>query len=165
MQLTEHFTLAELVRSDMAARHGLRNMPDDAGIERLRALCVAILEPVRAHFGRPVAVNSGYRSVALNAKIPGSSNRSQHSLCEAVDFEVSGHANAEVAWWVRDHLAFDQLILEAYVAGDPHSGWVHVSWKPAGRRGRDGRNGVLTMQRRRDAAGKLRNVYLPGLRP
>ncbi|MCZ4340194.1 D-Ala-D-Ala carboxypeptidase family metallohydrolase [Sphingomonadaceae bacterium G21617-S1] len=163
MNLSDHFTLSELTRSDTAARYAIRNVPDAAGIDKLRNLCQRVLEPVRAHYGRAVVVNSGYRSPALNAKIPGSSNTSQHTLCEAVDFEVPGIANGTVAAWVRDNLDFDQLILEAYTPGDPSSGWVHVSWRAAGRRGRKGQGGVLTMQRRRDAAGKLRTVYLPGL--
>lgn len=161
MQLSDHFVLGELIRSDSAARRGIDNRPDDDGVDKLRALCANILEPVRARFGRPVTVNSGYRCPALNRAIGGSS-RSQHMLCEAVDFEVSGVANWEVAAWVRDNLAFDQLILEAYTAGRPDSGWVHASWKPAGGRGRDGRDGVLTMEYR-VRNGRRTSVYRPGL--
>ena len=58
----------------------------------------------------------------------GGSSKSQHCKGEAVDIEVPGVPNAEVAEWIRDNLSFDQLILEFYTVGIPDSGWVHVSY-------------------------------------
>ena len=133
VQLTPHFTLAELTHSEAATRLGIKNVPPPAVTEALRLVCVHVLEPVRAHFGRPVTVNSGYRSQAVNRAVKGSST-SQHVRGEAVDFEVPGVSNGDVAAWVRFNLQFDQLILEAYTPGNPSSGWVHCSWKPYGRR-------------------------------
>lgn len=158
MRLSPHFTLAELTRSETAARLGLRNIPDADGIARLSRVCAEILEPVRAHYQRLVHVNSGYRSRELNARIPGSSNTSQHTLCEAADFEVPGVSTYAVADWVRGSgIAFGQLILEAYVPGETNSGWVHCSLPTPRRRGQ-----VMTMQRRR-IDGRLRTIYLQGL--
>jgi len=160
MQLSQNFSLAELTRSDTAARYALANVPDAAGIAKLRLVCEHVLEPVRAHFGRPVHVNSGYRSPAVNAKVPGSSNTSQHTLCEAVDFEVTGVSNDDVAKWIAGGglvLGFDQLIREFRVEGDPASGWVHCSWSAARRR-----REVLTAARVRKL-GMLRTVYSSGL--
>ena len=133
MQLSPHFTLHELTRSDTAARRGINNIPDAAGIAKLRRVCAAILEPVRAHFGGPVNVNSGYRSPALNRVIPGSSNTSQHTVCEAVDFEVEGHSNYEVAKWIANGgiPEFGQVILEFYNPAIAGSGWVHASLRSA----------------------------------
>jgi len=153
MNLSPHFTLAELIRSETAQRYQIDNTPDVAGIAKLRKVCETILEPVRAHFGGPVIVNSGYRSVAVNKRVPGSSNTSQHTLCEAVDFEVPGHSNYEVAAWCKDHLTFGQLILEFYVPGNPSSGWVHCSIPNATKRGQ-----VLTAAR-----VKGRTSYMQGL--
>lgn len=150
MNLSEHFTLAELTRSDVAARLRLPNKPGDPVIAKLQQVCHHILEPVRLHFGRPVRINSGYRSPRVNA-VAGGSETSQHCRGEAVDFEVPGVSNADVAAWVRDHLRFDQLILECYRRGEPSSGWVHVSWKAAGNRQQ-----ALTF-----TGGR----YLKGLRP
>lgn len=129
MNLSPHFTLAELTRTGT----GLPNDPSPAQIEKLRALCVHILEPVRAHFNRPVKVNSGYRSPAVNAAV-GSKPTSQHAKGEAVDFEIPGVSNTALARWVRDNLDYDQLIAEAVKPNDPSAGWVHVSWVPTGRR-------------------------------
>lgn len=134
MQLSPNFTLAEATKSQEAARRGLANTPDPATIARMKAVCAEILEPVRAHFGRPVVINSFYRSPAVNAAV-GSKPGSQHEKGEAVDFEVPGVDNAVVAAWVRDNLTFDQLILEFYEPGQPSSGWVHCSYKDNACRG------------------------------
>lgn len=133
MNLSPHFTLAELTRSETATRLGMKNVPPPAVVEALRLVCVNVLEPVRAHFGKPVTVNSGYRSQAVNKAVKGAAT-SQHVKGEAVDFEVSGVPNMDVAAWVRFNLQFDQLIAENVSRRDPSAGWVHCSWKPSGRR-------------------------------
>lgn len=140
-QLSPNFTLEEMTRSDTASRLGIANMPDAAGIVKLTDLCIRVLEPIRAHFALPVLVNSGYRSPELNAHIPNSATKSQHMLCEAVDYHVPGVSNHDLAAYVRDHMQFDQLILEAYTLDEPASGWVHTSWIRGPLR-----HSVLTMQ-------------------
>lgn len=160
MQLSPHFSLREMTYSYTAERHKVNNTPDAAGIAKLKRVCTEILEPVRAHFGRPVQINSGYRSVALNKLIPGSSNTSQHTQCEAVDFEIDGIANADVAKWIRDGglgTDFGQLILEFYERGVPSSGWVHCSLPSP-----SNRNEVLTAERR-IVNGRKKTIYLPGI--
>jgi len=128
MQLSEHFSLAELTKSDTAARLGINNEPRALVIEKLALVCENILEPVRNHYGVPFSPSSGFRCLALNREI-GSSDKSQHVEGEAVDFEVPGVGNKETALWVRDNCDFDQLILEFYKEGKPHSGWVHCSYR------------------------------------
>ncbi|HYD23837.1 MAG TPA: D-Ala-D-Ala carboxypeptidase family metallohydrolase [Croceibacterium sp.] len=128
MQLSPHFTLAELIRSDTATRKGIRNVPTRAQVAALTALCEHVLEPVRAHFGRPVRVTSGFRAPAVCVAIGGSTS-SQHTRGEAADFEIPGVPNLDVARWIRDTLTFDQLILEFYTRGQPNSGWVHCSYR------------------------------------
>lgn len=125
-KLSDHFTLAEMTRSETAARKGIDNVPPAELIPGLHLLCREILEPIRAMARRPIRPNSGYRSPELNASIGGSS-RSQHCKAEAVDIEVPGVSNYALACWVRDNLVFDQLILECYRSGIPTSGWVHIS--------------------------------------
>ena len=130
MQLSEHFTLAEATKSQEAARKGLDNTPPAEAIARMKLVAEFILEPVRKHFNKPVVINSFYRSPAVNAAV-GSKPGSQHEKGEAVDFEIPGVDNAEVAEFVRDTLTYDQLILEFYTPGEPSSGWVHCSYKAA----------------------------------
>ena len=129
-QLTEHFTLEEMIVSPTAKRLGLSNTPTPEHIENMRYCCEKILEPVRAKFG-PVTVNSSYRAPRVNQAV-GGSKTSQHVNGQAIDFEVKGVDNKTVADWVADNLEFDQVILEFYSAGDKNSGWVHASIKKEG---------------------------------
>ena len=126
MNLSRNFTLSELTKSDTAIRKGINNNPNAEQIEKLKALCENILQPVRDHFGR-VKVTSGFRSEQLCVKI-GSSINSQHAKAEAADFECMGTDNAELADWIYANLEFDQLILEFYTPGEPNSGWIHCSY-------------------------------------
>ena len=128
MQLTRNFSLQELTKSDTAIRKGIDNEPNADQIYKLKPLCEKILQPVRDHFGR-VKVTSGFRSADLCVAI-GSSVNSQHAKAEAVDFEVIGVDNAEVADWVKRNCETDQLILEFYTPGEPNSGWIHASYIP-----------------------------------
>ena len=89
-----------------------------------------VLQPVRDHFDKSVTVNSGYRSPEVNAAV-GGSKTSDHCKGQAADIEIAGIPNAELAEWIRDNLAFTQVILEFYTQGIPDSGWVHVSYDPA----------------------------------
>ena len=135
IQLSEHFTLADLCYSDTAYRRGISNVPEDSEIEKLRALAENVLEPIWNNYGQRVIVNSGYRGRALNAIIGGATT-SQHCKGEAADIEIAGVSNYELACWIRDNLDFDQVILEyaQNLAVDPNSGWVHVSYKNSGLR-------------------------------
>ena len=126
MNLTRNFSLQELIKSDTAIRKCIDNNPNADQIEKLKRLCENVLQPVRDHFGR-VKVTSGFRSPELCVAI-GSSINSQHAKAEAVDFEVIGVDNAEVADWVYTNCRPDQLILEFYTPGEPNSGWIHASW-------------------------------------
>ena len=128
MNLSRNFTLSELIKSDTAIRKGINNNPNAEQIEKLKALCENILQPVRDHFGR-VKITSGFRSVDLCLAI-GSSSNSQHAKAEAADFECVGVDNAELADWIKDNLPYDQLIVEYYTPGEPNSGWIHCSYVP-----------------------------------
>ena len=127
MKLSDHFSLQELTKSSTAERRGIANEPDDEAVENLIMVCEMVLEPVREQYGIPFIPNSGFRCLELNRAI-GSSDRSQHTTGEAVDFEVPSISNKEVALWVKENCKFDQLILEFYKEGDPASGWVHCSY-------------------------------------
>jgi len=132
MQMSRNFSLQELIKSDTAIRKGIDNNPNADQIEKLKALCENILQPVRDHFGR-VKITSGFRSVQLCQAI-GSSANSQHAKSEAADFECVGVDNAELADWIHKNLEYDQLILEFYTPSEPNSGWIHCSYIPEGRR-------------------------------
>jgi zinc D-Ala-D-Ala carboxypeptidase len=74
MQLTDNFSLEELIASEVASRQGIDNTPPDSLMPNLRTLAQG-LEKVRAALrGLPIHVNSGYRSPALNAAVGGAKN-------------------------------------------------------------------------------------------
>jgi len=125
MNLSEHFTLRELTRSQTAERLGIDNSPDSAEIIRLTRIAKDILEPIRMTFDVPFSPSSGFRCQELNDRIGGSAT-SQHCKGEAADIEIPGVSNLELARWCQDNLNFDQLILECW-NGKPDSGWVHIS--------------------------------------
>ncbi len=64
---------------------------------------VQILEKIRAHFGRPVIINSAYRTPEYNAKVDGSPT-SQHLYGLAADIRVNGVAPSRVASYARSIL-------------------------------------------------------------
>ena len=132
MKLSKNFSLKELTKSQTAMRNDIDNSPNTEQIVNLTALCNCVLQPIRDEHGR-VDINSGLRVLELNQKI-GSSDNSQHVLGMAADIECPSVDNFELAKWINSNLDFDQLILEFYTAGEPTSGWVHVSYN------RDGSN-------------------------
>lgn len=135
MRLSKHFTLAEMTKSHYAERHNIDNSlnPELQGqtVANLEHLCECVLEPIRAHFGKPIVPSSGYRCPELNRAI-GGSPKSQHMDGEAVDIEIPGVRNVDLAYWIALNLTFDQLILECYSEDDPTAGWVHVSFRRQG---------------------------------
>lgn len=131
--LSEHFDLSEFTKSPTAIRRGIDNTPSSQVVANLKLVCDHILEPLRAHFEKPIKVNSGYRSPELNVAV-GGSKTSSHCLGEAVDLEIMGVSNHEVAKWIADNCPYDQIILEGFSAGDPNSGWVHASYRASGNR-------------------------------
>jgi zinc D-Ala-D-Ala carboxypeptidase len=152
MQLTNNFSLAEMVKSETALRHDMDNTPGEAEIENLKRLAEKVLQPVRDHYGKGVKVNSGYRHPEVNAKV-GGSKTSDHCKGQAADIEIPGVPNADLAKWVAENLDFTQVILEFYTQGIPDSGWVHVSYDPAN----------LKKQTLTAVKQNGKTVYLPGL--
>jgi zinc D-Ala-D-Ala carboxypeptidase len=129
MQLSKHFTLSEMEKSQTAVRKGISNKAGSGEIKNLTDLCYEVLEPVRIKFDKPVIITSGYRSPELCEAI-GSKATSQHAKGQAVDFEIAGVSNLQVALWIQNNCDFDQLILEFWKKedNDPNSGWVHCSY-------------------------------------
>jgi len=134
MKLTENLSLAEVTKSATAIRMSIANTPSATHLIALKEVSKNIFQPCREHFGKPLAVTSGYRSEALNEAINGSKN-SQHSKGEALDLDADvfgGFSNAELFNYIKSSLAFDQLIWEFGNNNNPD--WVHCSYKTQGNR-------------------------------
>ncbi|MET0657266.1 MAG: D-Ala-D-Ala carboxypeptidase family metallohydrolase [Steroidobacteraceae bacterium] len=131
MELSRFFSLAEMTKSETAIRENIPNQPTDTELAHLRALCVAVLDPLRQAVG-PVRVNSGYRGPALNQRI-GGTGKSQHMEGKAADIQTGAISVLELFQTViRLELPFDQLI---YEAKNRATRWVHVSHDPLRARG------------------------------
>ena len=125
-------SLKELLFSETATRLGIDNTPTDQVLINLQTLIYEVITPIINQFG-DIKITSGYRSPEL-CKAIGSSVTSQHCLGQAVDCEVIGVPNKELADWVVSHLNYDQCILEFWKPEEANSGWVHVSYNKAGNR-------------------------------
>lgn len=125
MNLTPHFTLAELTASGKARSLSLDNTPPQELVPRL-IRTAEMLERIRTTLGSPIVVTSGYRSSAVN-KAVGSSSTSDHPQGHAADFVCPGYGSAyQIAKALAplvSVLGIGQLILE----GVKGKQWVHVS--------------------------------------
>ena len=113
--MTPHFTLAELTHTD---HRSLNNTPNPGELANLQRLA-EFLEVVKTTLGgKPVMINSAFRSKAVNDAV-GSKDTSQHRLGLAADFRVPGMSPDAV---VRALLAlpYDQIIRE-------YDAWTHIS--------------------------------------
>ena len=159
MQLSKHFSLEEMERSQTAQRLGIKNKAGSGEIKNLGDLCYNVLEPCRAKFGKPIRISSGYRSEELCVAI-GSKKTSQHALGMAVDMEIPSESNLKVALWIQNNVDFDQLILE-YYTGEANSGWIHVSYHEGSNRKQvltfDGKSYTNGLPEAKWSGGKLTN--------
>ena len=115
--MTPHFTLAELTHTDHRTLDNTPNEAERANLQRL----AEFLELVKAALGgKPIMVNSAFRSKAVNDAV-GSSDRSQHRLGCAADLRVPGMTpDAVVRAVLAANLPFDQIIRE-------FDAWTHIS--------------------------------------
>jgi zinc D-Ala-D-Ala carboxypeptidase len=120
MNLSQNFTLEELTRSEAAARGGWDNSPNEQELENLKRLA-ALLQDVKAAVGgKPVIINSGFRSKPVNDAV-GSKDSSQHRLACAADLRVPGMTPRQVVEaCIAADVQFDQIILE-------FDAWTHIS--------------------------------------
>ena len=115
--MTPHFSLAELTHTDHRL---LDNTPNAAELANLQRLA-EFLELVKAKLdGKPIIVNSAFRSKQVNDSV-GSKDTSQHRLGCAADIRVPGMTPDQVVRAIMSHgLYFDQIIRE-------FDAWTHIS--------------------------------------
>ena len=117
MNLSEHFTLDELTHTD---HRKFDNTPNEAETENLKRLA-AFLEEVKAVLGgRPIFINSAFRSKQVNDAV-GSKDSSQHRIGCAADIRLNDIKPDEVVKAViASSIAYDQVIRE-------FDRWTHIS--------------------------------------
>lgn len=121
--MPKYFTFAEMIASEVANIKGIDNTPDWQAAENLRRLVDMVLEKVRAIWGAPLYVNSGYRCESLNLLVGGAKN-SQHLRGMAADITTgSVEGNKRLFDMVaQSDIQFDQLIDEKGYQ------WLHISY-------------------------------------
>jgi zinc D-Ala-D-Ala carboxypeptidase len=119
MNLSPNFTLAELTTSEIAERKGLDNTPNATEVSNLVRVA-ELLEQVRTLLGKPILVNSAFRSKPVNDAV-GSRDSSQHRIGCAADIRVPGLTPKQVVQACIDaNVPFDQIIEE-------FGSWTHIS--------------------------------------
>lgn len=108
-----------MIASEIAARKGLDNTPNATEIANL-VRTAGLLEQVRKVVGKPIIINSGFRSKAVNDAV-GSKDTSQHRIGCAADIRVPGMTPKEVVEAiVKSDIPYDQVIRE-------FDSWTHIS--------------------------------------
>ena len=116
-QLTEHFTLEELTHTD---HRDLDNTPNDYEKNNLMRLAQFLEEVKTVLGGKPVMVNSAFRSKAVNDAV-GSKDTSQHRVGCAADLRIPGMTPDEVVKAIiASGIGYDQVIRE-------FDRWTHIS--------------------------------------
>jgi hypothetical protein len=125
--ISRHISFKEAIKSNTAKRLGIENEPNKEQLENMKLLAEKVFEPLRFEVGGPIKVNSFFRSPELNKAIGGSS-KSQHCHGQAIDLDdtFGRKTNAEMYYFIKTELDFDQMIWEFGTDGNPD--WVHVSY-------------------------------------
>lgn len=124
------FTLKEFIYSKTAGSLGIDNVPDFEQARNLDNLVKYVLNPCRQYIGRPIYINSGYRSKRLNTIIGGVST-SQHLEGKAADISTANtKSNDDLFQFIVEKIDFDQCIR--------YKTFIHVSYN-----GKSNRNQVI----------------------
>ena len=125
--ISKHISYKEGIHSITAIRKGIDNEPNEEQLANMKLVAEKVFEPLRVFINGPIKVNSFFRSPDLNKAI-GGSTKSQHCKGQAIDIDDTyGKAtNAEMYWWIKENLDFDQMIWE--FGNNDNPDWVHVSY-------------------------------------
>ena len=118
-----NFTMSELLKSDVAEKYNISNIPDKQSLDNMLILICECLQPLRNYIGKPMIISSGYRSPRLNGHplINGAPN-SQHVTGQAVDFTIKGMTPRQIIEKIdASGVEFDQCINEKNI-------WIHLSY-------------------------------------
>lgn len=129
MRKFQYFELDEFIKSETAKKRGIDNTPTFEIVDHLSELVREILEPLRAAYGQPIRISSGYRCPKLNAapEIQGAAT-SIHMTGYAADLQVSGSfakfRDFVRAWLKETGKKYDQLIVERNRKSGAQ--WIHI---------------------------------------
>lgn len=175
VRLSKHYFMRDFLYSEVAATHGIANVPDDAelAIKAGRGLCELLLEPLRSVFGH-VTIRSAFRSANVNGfgnhhfgkfVAKNKANFAHHiwdhrdadgyvgaTACIVIPWFVDwlkehpGHDWRALAWFIHDHLPYSEMVFFA-------SNAVNLTWSEAPKR---------KISRSRAPKGEKRVLYPSG---
>jgi putative chitinase len=117
MNLSPHFTLDELTHTD---HRTLDNTPNETELANIQRLAEFLEELKTILGGKPIMVNSAFRSKAVNDAV-GSKDTSQHRIGCAADIRVPSMTPDQVVRAViASGIGYDQVIRE-------FDRWTHIS--------------------------------------
>ena len=121
MRISEHISFEEGVLSPTAIRNGIDNMPNDSQLHNMKMVAENVFEPLRKMYGKPIKINSFFRSEKLNQLVKGQKG-SQHTKGQAIDITTGSKAENKKLFELAKTLEFDQLINEYDFS------WIHISF-------------------------------------
>jgi uncharacterized protein YcbK (DUF882 family) len=121
-QITKNFTLEEMTHSNTAVANGIKNIPNKEQIGNLETLAIKLLQPLRDIYGKPMAINSGFRNPQVN-KLVGGVATSHHLVGKAADIRVDNPRRLQQEL-IKSGLDFDQAILY----DDGRNYFLHLSY-------------------------------------
>lgn len=130
MRVSKYLSYKEATKSYTAAKRGINNTPSKEQLQRIINWGRYIFDPIRSFIGAPLGCRSIFRAPKLN-KIIGGSDGSQHQALKGaagdIDTDIYDNGtNEQVFNFVKDHLSFDQMIIEGLQDGGIQ--WVHISF-------------------------------------
>lgn len=120
----KYITLKDAIKSNTAKASCIDNTPNEEQLAAMKLVAENVFDKVKEKFPKAFA-SSFFRTELLNKKI-GGVKTSQHVNGEAIDID-SADNNAEIFYWIKENIDFDQLIWEKGNSKSP--AWVHVSYK------------------------------------
>ena len=127
-KISEHISYREGVNSNYAKQYNIDNKPKAEHIKNMEILAEKVFEPLREYVGKPIKVNSFFRSKELNTRIGGAMS-SSHLDGQAIDITtLGGKTNLEMFLYIKDNLDYDQIISE-FPNSEGVPKWIHVSYK------------------------------------
>jgi len=126
--ISKNISYRESTHSNTATARGIDNTPSEETLVRMRLVAEKVFQPLREWYGKPIKINSFYRSPLLNKAVKGAT-RSSHLKGEAIDISAgSKEENRKLFDWIKENLEVDQCINEYDYT------WLHVSYREVGNR-------------------------------
>ena len=126
-KISKHISWHEGTYSRTGERRDLDNTPNEEQLKCMKEVAKNLFEPLREWVGGPIKINSFFRGEPVNTAI-GGSTKSQHMKGQAIDIDdtFKHKTNAEMYYYIKDNLDFDQMIWE--FGTDKNPNWLHISW-------------------------------------